>query len=354
MFWILRSSLLGSATPRAWVMATTLLADITVLTFLFAATGGSASPYTMLYLAPVVVGAMTLPKGGGWLVCAASIVGYELLFEFAPGGHVHDHAAMELHLAGMFGAYALTAIALVLGFQRLRAGQRDVARAMQRARRLEERGRRLAGLATLAAGASHELSTPLSTILLVTGELARNATDPDEQADLQLIREEVERCQTVLQQLSTDVGVGAGEQLKTVDFQAWAHAALVDHPHVELTVDTGDVTLPEVLLAQVLRQLVSNARRASAPEAPILVRGNLTSDDAVLTVVDHGEGMSPETLSHAFDPFYTTHGDRGGRGLGLYFCHAACRQLGGDLHLDSAIGEGTTATLQIPRTGVLS
>jgi CheY-like chemotaxis protein/two-component sensor histidine kinase len=73
-----------------------------------------------------------------------------------------------------------------------------------------------------------------------------------------------------------------------------------------------------------------------------------------LSVSDNGEGMSPETLAHATEPFFTTKGVGKGTGLGLSMVHGTAEQAGGRLFIFSAAGEGTTAEVWLPAAPVKS
>jgi len=69
-------------------------------------------------------------------------------------------------------------------------------------------------------------------------------------------------------------------------------------------------------------------------------------------VTDHGPGMPPEVVAHVFDRFYRADvaraQDRGGSGLGLAIARWALRGMGGDLAVESRVGEGTRVTLSLP------
>ena len=77
--------------------------------------------------------------------------------------------------------------------------------------------------------------------------------------------------------------------------------------------------------------------------------GIAAGDYVQISVTDTGEGMSKETLAHAFEPFFTTKGVGKGTGLGLSQVYGFAEQLGGTVKINSAIGEGTTVTIWLPR-----
>lgn len=79
-----------------------------------------------------------------------------------------------------------------------------------------------------------------------------------------------------------------------------------------------------------------------------------TGDYVLVSVTDTGEGMAPDTLAKAFDPFFTTKEVGKGTGLGLSQVYGLARQSGGTARLRSALGEGTTAEIYLPRAATLN
>ena len=68
----------------------------------------------------------------------------------------------------------------------------------------------------------------------------------------------------------------------------------------------------------------------------------------ILTVEDNGHGMSPQTQKRIFEPFYSTKIAEGGAGLGLYVCRNLISEVGGQLYLNSELGQGTRFTIELP------
>ena len=128
----------------------------------------------------------------------------------------HGEGALSLHLWGMLVAFVVAALLTAYFVVRLSAAieRRDaeIAAMREQATRTE----RLAALTTLAAGAAHELATPLGTIAIAATELERALARQDAGAaalrdDARLIRAEVERCRRILDQMASDAGETAGE-----------------------------------------------------------------------------------------------------------------------------------------------
>ena len=69
----------------------------------------------------------------------------------------------------------------------------------------------------------------------------------------------------------------------------------------------------------------------------------------MIQVRDSGKGISPEVLSRVFEPFFTS-GKRNGTGLGMAICKNIVERHRGDIHLTSAVGEGTIVSIWLPLT----
>jgi two-component system sensor histidine kinase RegB len=220
---------------------------------------------------------------------------------------------------------------------------------------------RLAALVTLAAGAAHELSTPLATIAVVSKELEhyamRTVSDGAIAADSRLIRTEVDRCREILVRMSAEGAETAGEAPETVTIGELLGSlqdafGLSDRLRIvaEENVQGVAVTLPKRAVRQALIALIGNACDASTDASPINLTASRNCDRVRFEVRDSGSGMAPETLRHIGEPFFTTKEPGRGMGLGVFLVRNLAELLGGQLKFESALGKGTTATLELPLT----
>ena len=236
---------------------------------------------------------------------------------------------------------------------------RDITERRASEARLAE-SHRLASLGMLASGFSHELNTPLGTVLMCVEGILRDASladDPDwprVKESAKIAREQILRCRAVTQQFLR-LSRGQASAADVVDLEALVAAAgrLVEptaREHgVSVVVETGGhpvhVRADESELQHALINLSLNAVQACSAGGRVtlsLVDGN----PARLRISDNGCGIGAEHQKHIFEPFFSLR--KGGTGLGLFLSLNFVRRWGGDIVVTSTPGAGATFEIVLP------
>jgi two-component system sensor histidine kinase RegB len=350
----------GTLSERA--VTAHLLVDTSALTALLVWTGGAMNPFTTLYLLHVALAGVLVGRAASLLVAGFAVLCFGALLLARPEAiHVWHSASMfDLHVRGMWVAFALTALCLWFFVGRvsdaLRASERQLARAQLDAARAE----RLAAVGALAAGVAHELNTPLGTVAILAAELRDTlTTNPAALAQLDALRAEVKRCKLILSRMRPpdDSGVD-GARVEPVALGPWAIDVSArwqsNHAECELTArdrsQNARAMVSSASLEIALSGLLDNARRAqrdASVSAPIELEVSLAQGELRVTVRDRGAGMAPEVVARASEPFFTTRETGDGMGLGLFLTRATVERAGGRLELESRPGD-TRATLVLP------
>jgi two-component system sensor histidine kinase RegB len=353
----------GGAERHSTVIGWIFVIDTLCLTAVLMLSGGPNNPFSLLYLVHITLAASLLTQRQTWGLGALACLCFGLLFwnplpVAALEAHPHG-ARASLHLIGMWLAFAVCSVLVAIFSGRISEQLRIREQSLLKMQEELAKKDRLASLVTLAAGAAHELSTPLGTIAVVAKELEHYATHTSPNvaiaADSRLIRHEVDRCSGILQRMSLAGAEPVGEAIEEV-----APGAVLDairrefafRPDVKVADRTGNgetrLRVPRHAVEQALIALVRNGLDAGPAGSPVVV--TLRAEGALIRfeVADSGAGMSPETLRRAGEPFFTTKEPGKGMGLGIFLVRTLAGRLNGRFELVSTPGEGTLAILELP------
>jgi signal transduction histidine kinase len=219
---------------------------------------------------------------------------------------------------------------------------------------------------------SHKLRTPTTSISLFIQNLASgtfNMDDPGFASAVESIRKEAEYLASLIQDLLyySDIILQdterktSREDLKEITTKVVTERrqALEQNKlalHVELTGDWPAVTVDRRRIELALGAILDNAIKFTQIGGEITLSGEQNDQDFFLTIVDNGPGIAPEEMGKIFEKFYQVDPNHTGQirgfGLGLFYARQFVKDHGGDITLDSTVGQGTSVTIRLPRSAI--
>ncbi|MEM7179086.1 MAG: ActS/PrrB/RegB family redox-sensitive histidine kinase, partial [Pseudomonadota bacterium] len=357
-----------------WTLAS-LFFDLAQLACLLMVTGGLNNPFVVLIVAPVAISATALRfKSTIWLgVCAVLMIPIMALIHLPlirPDGIAMT--VPDLYKIGSSVALAVGIAFLALYVRRVTVEGYRMSQALNATQLALAREQRLAAIGGIAAATAHELGTPLATIKLVAGELARDFADRDDltdevRDDMDLIRREANRCRDILADLSR--GGRDDRQVKHAPISAVIDEAAKPHRDrgVRLIVrfqgepiseagDSQPIVWVSPELVHGLRNVVQNAVDFAYDFVWIDV--DETEEVIRIAIGDDGDGFRPDILPRLGEPYVSSR-SRGARpeskdeyegmGLGLFIARTLLERTGAKL----TFANGSDAIRRRRRSSIL-
>jgi PAS domain S-box-containing protein len=218
---------------------------------------------------------------------------------------------------------------------------------------------KLDALGQLTGGVAHDFNNLLMIIGGNVNTIRRDSLNPKSVRALEAIDIAAQRAATLTKQLLTfarrqavqprpiQVADRLAELQDVLKSGAGSNVAL----NFEIAQDVWNIVVDPGEFETALVNLVINARDAMLEGGTITVSAsnNLEKNQVEISVSDNGVGIPEDVAAKVFDPFFTTKGVGKGTGLGLSQVHGFAYQAGGAVALKSALGEGTTVTICLPR-----
>jgi PAS domain S-box-containing protein len=219
---------------------------------------------------------------------------------------------------------------------------------------------KLASIGQLSAGIAHEINNPLGVILGYTQLLIRNeAPETEKFGDLKTIEKHVRNCKAIVEDLlnfarsskpNEDV-IRVDETMEDVLSFMQQHAGL-DNISVKTNYDSAvpEMLLDEKKIKQVFMNLIMNAKHAMGKEGSLTISTEYRKNkgNVVIKIADSGHGIDKKDMARIFDPFFTTKPTGEGTGLGLSVSYGIVKNHGGDILVESEVGNGSTFTIILP------
>lgn len=344
---------------REWEAIGHIAFDTLVLGYLLYFTGGASNPFITLLLVPIALSAAALSGRAVLMVAALAGIAYvSLLYSYVPlplPMGASSPSRFTLHVVGMGVNFVIMALLLSFFISRLahvlRLQQLEVQRVRERA--LRDEG--ILAIATQAAGAAHELNTPLSTMRTLLPELRREHADDETLAeDLALLEAQVDRCRTILREMVAFGKAQLSQEPERLTVATFIHGCVerfqLLRPEAELALPPDEDAARIVLrtppgLRHALLNLLNNAVDASAinHSNAVALQVSRDGDWLQLCVRDHGPGFDtdgePTLLGHSRK--------QTGLGIGLALAEATAERLNGEL-VASNTAHGAEVCLRLP------
>lgn len=353
-------------------VATVLLTyDILQLAGLLYLTGGIENPFTMLIVAPVTVSAATLPPRNTLMLGIVALLATCLItidpfpLPWFAGQTLEQPPPYRI---GMLAAVIISMLFIALYAWRLAKESRQMSAALAATEIVLAREQKLHALDGLAAAAAHELGTPLSTIALVTSELARQV--PKDNAmmleDVELLRTQAIRCREILQKLTrrpaeqdplhSSLAVRELLAEASAPYQG-ARVPIItsarpskDASEAAAREPTG-IRLPGVIYG--LGNFIENAIDFADTRVDLAAEWDAAT--VVLTIADNGAGFKPEIIDNLGEPYVTSrpassrkkYGKASGLGLGFFIAKTLLERSGARVELENRIPPDHGAVVRV-------
>jgi two-component system sensor histidine kinase RegB len=352
--------------------ATAFLAyDIVQLAVLLFLTGGIENPFALLFIAPVVVSAATLDVQSTFFLGALSFIGITVCsfvyfpLPWLPG---EPFSLPPLYRVGIW-----VSLVMGVGFTAMYAWRTAnesvrMSAALAATQLALAREHRMSALGALAAGAAHELGTPLGTIALVAHELERDLPEGSHYADdLRLLRTEADRCRDIIARLAQPEETVLG-QVERMPLGALLDDMAEPHREVDvaITIDIPSGPAPKVWRVPEFRHglgnLIENASDFATKE--VVLRARWDDKRISVDVIDDGPGFSAEIFEQIGEPYVTSRprarnlpepagfGKPEGMGLGFFIAKTLLERLGGTVVAKNRAEGGAMISVSWPRGAI--
>lgn len=346
--------------------------DIVQLGFLLYLTGGITNSFAMLFLTPVIISAVSLPRKltlvlGILMIAIATILTGE--FYPLPWYENRELSFPLLYRAGIWAALALSAAFIGIYAARVSDESRLLAAALSATELVLEREQHLSQLDGLAAAAAHELGTPLATITLIIKELQKSVPEaaPGLRDDLALLSQEAARCREILGKLASLGTEDPTNMLNALSIEGLIEEVVEPQRDFEVNVEVskqGAAPAPVVTrnpgIMYGLGNLVENA--IDFAKSRVKIDATWSDDLVTITIEDDGPGFPPAILTRLGDPYLrgrptdrrTKNDMQSGLGLGLFIAKTLLERSGATVETENVPAPATGALIRItwPR-GVL-
>ncbi|MGH8558555.1 MAG: ATP-binding protein [Methylococcales bacterium] len=350
-----------------------LLTDVAIFAGLLFFSGGGTNPLIWFFLLPLIVTATILPQIYTWIMVGLTSAFYMILIAYhvplpnlpepvlrtdIPRSvlEMQPNYDLNLHTFTLWFGYVLIAGAVAYFVVEMTNTLQERERKLAQVREDALRDERVVALGTLAAGAAHEMGTPLGTIAILIHELQNEYTTEnfeDLGRKLSIMRDQINRCKQALSILSASAGELRAESGRLMNVAAyvnevvWQWRKQQDNLPLKFQA-SGNEPAPSLVadrtLTHALINILNNAAEVSPDSVEFIAHWN---DSAlILNILDRGPGIDPKIIENAGNIPASTKDS--GLGVGLFLAKATITRLGGTLQFYQRREGGTSIRITLP------
>ncbi|NJD05011.1 MAG: HAMP domain-containing histidine kinase [Methylococcaceae bacterium] len=354
-----------------------LSCDVLAIAAILYYTGGATNPIAWFFLLPLIIAATVLPQTYTWYMvifassCYTILMGYYqplpkivpmTLNEDVPP-HLHammEHHDIELHVFGMWFGFVFTAVLVAYFVVEMAETLRERERKLAEIREQALRNERVVSLGTLAAGAAHEMGTPLGTMAILIHDLEQEFEESESLEHLEkmrILRAQVNRCKEALSVMSATAGELRAESGHVMPVSRYIEEVIASWRQQRLNgaleyINQGFEPSPNILAERTLTHALVNILNNAADVSPtrIELRARWTLERAVLEIADEGPGIAPSVSARLGKTPVSS--KEHGLGVGLFLAFSAIERMGGAIEMHSrGVGRGTVTRISLPLSG---
>lgn len=341
--------------------------DVLQLGALLYFTGGLQNPFSVLFLAPVLISSVSLPAHRTiaitslMMVCAAYLAGFHRPLPWYQGQHLD---IPPFYTFGVFLSLLIGALFTSVYAYQVADEARKLSDALAATDLVLAREQHLTQLDGLAAAAAHELGTPLATIAVVINDLVKQKfAEPHVSDDIALIHQEIMRCRDIISKISSFKNDN-NAILGKISLNQLIHTVADEYVGSGISIEFDIENSNEMPFCQKspailygLENIVENA--LDFARLQIAIRTRWTDSFVTIQISDDGVGFPPDVLRRVGDPFLRSRHDSrsikaeagSGMGLGLFIAKTLLERTGAKVSVANAIApmSGAIVTIRWPR-----
>ncbi|MBM3589751.1 MAG: HAMP domain-containing histidine kinase [Alphaproteobacteria bacterium] len=333
-----------------------LLFDVCIFALQIYLSGGASNPFISLFLIQIIIAIILLRPLFYWLIAIISVIFYVLLGKFYYRNidlqtHNHHQGDFSLHLQGMLFSYLILAILLIIFIGKI---IRNIQLEQQKIYTLQQQSlqeKHLVEMGLFATNSAHNLSTPLSTILLSINHLKENLNYKKFDDDFKLIEKQIFRCKNIISDILNYSGAQRLENSESLNLRQssiqlienWHSHSLVKNLHINYFGDSKINFSFDKTLANAIYNILDNSFESYINEIIITIYND--QKNIIFSIIDDGKGFEKRILKKLGQKNIST---KNSNGLGIYLTINTLEKIGGNFIALNLKDKGSMAKIIIP------